>query len=1720
MKKTIWSKISSAFLILSMVLGMLPVTSFPAAAEAIRQAGSHYAIPDLDPVIEEKTPEMAAVVAFAEGLTPGYGSNCKFLAPIEDPDPDAIKIYTAEDLDNVRNDLSSSYVLMNDIDLADFSGGQWVPIGDNSTGNDSSRFTGSFDGQGHVIRNLTITGDTLQYAGLFGYVNGAILENMGLEETYINVYSSSSYAVGICGCTTGSGTISNCYNAGDISATSSASSSPSSSQAGGICSNNNGSVIISNSYNTGDISATSSSSSSFSYAGGIYGYSVGSAFIISKCITFAERIYAENTVNPANIHSYLVGYGGTKTNNLALEGVIDGDPFDDATRRISTVEAKDQATYEEELGWDFEDVWQMVEGYDYPQLRGLPSAELSTDATLASLSILDSDESMLFPEFNINVTSHTTVVPYGIDKVIIAAEANHPGASISGTGEQKLSEVGEYRFEVKVTAEDGDTVKIYTITITRQEEVPIDLSKFLAPIEPPDPSAKKIYTAQQLHNVRNDLNSSYMLMNDIDLADWGEWEPIGNNSTDDDISKFIGIFDGQGYAIKNLSIAGDTYQYTGLFGCINSAEIKNVGLEDTNINVFSGVVGGICGYSYSSTINNCYNTGGISASSYSSSAGGICGFRSGSISNCYNTGDIFFSSTEYYSCAGGICGDGFGSISNCYNTGNISSSSNAGGICGDCSESISSSISNCYNTGYISSFSSFFYSLAGGICCISSAPISNCYNTGDISSSSSYYSASYAGGICCFSSGSISNCYNTGDISSYDYLDSYAGGVCGDINSPGTISNCVTLSKLIYAEASTSANAHSYLISSGEIKKDNLALEGDVDGSPINDANGFITQVQAEDQFTYEIGLDWDFVDVWQMVPGYKYPQLRGMPPAGPGADIKYTVTFEAGDHGTMDPTLVIEKVGYDETVTILPSIKENTGHIFAGWESSLGGIYDSDAVGLYRVRADVTFTARYADAEKATVIFDYNGGKDLEGNSFLISSGFSGAAYETPVVTKEGYDFAGWDPSPSLKYGEKGISERLTAKWDAKSYIVSFKAGEHGKLDPSDRQEIVKYGKKITLIPSVEANTGFTFIGWECSESHEFYRNSRLKNLPITANTTFIALYAEADKSTVVFDYNGGMDNEGRHFVIINGKPGDEYIAPKPTMVGHTLNSTNNWLPCLVDCTFTEGADPIYYFAQWEVNRYTATFLDDDGSTLLGQVKEIAYGTTVAAGNGGIPDDPTKVGYRFDGWDDGLVTSSDVSKYLVTEHVTFTAKYVEIVDAIVIFDYNGGRDDEGNSSKTLQGKPGDTYDLPVPARDGYILNTPISWQSELSEEPSRVFGEAGSSIIYYAQWKVNRYTATFKDEDGSIKGEVTGIAYRTTVADGVESIPDDPAKSGFVFLGWNDGAGTYSDVLVYVVTGDVTFTAQYRAEGGGGGGGGGDQPKTATLTVRAIDKVSGAVIPPVITTTVLVGEKEKINAPQIPDYDLAEDCQPTQEVTIVAGNNTVNFFYNKKAGLIGPDGSTVSDKIKEVLETQEHISYINGYPDGSVKPDNNITRAEVAIIFWRLLKSLEKNDPVTAALSDIKGDESYAQAVKYLAKMGILLGYEDGSFRPSRGITRAEFVAISCRFDDLENSNSNPFTDLTGSHWAYSYIISAYVKGWISGYPDGEFKPQNGISRAEVVKIVNCMLGRGIKLADLPADLPSYADLASSHWAYCEIMESTVSHEFERQEDGWEIWK
>ena len=246
----------------------------------------------------------------------------------------------------------------------------------------------------------------------------------------------------------------------------------------------------------------------------------------------------------------------------------------------------------------------------------------------------------------------------------------------------------------------------------------------------------------------------------------------------------------------------------------------------------------------------------------------------------------------------------------------------------------------------------------------------------------------------------------------------------------------------------------------------------------------------------------------------------------------------------------------------------------------------------------------------------------------------------------------------------------------------------------------------------------------------------------------------------------------------------------------------------------------------------------------------------------------------------------------------------------------------------------------------------------------------------------------------------------------------------------------------------------------------------------------------------------------------------------VITGHTTFTAQYKTKfpGGFpvppIGTPDGTASNTIKSILETEDHIKYITGYTDGTVKPGGEITRAEVAMIFWRLVKSSAKHGDVANTFSDVKDSDWYAQAVKYLAQIGIIAGYEDGSFRPNQSITRAEFVTIAARFDTLTPGLNNPFSDLASDHWAYLNIMSAYAKGWVAGNPDGTFRPNARITRAEVVTIVNKMLGRGIDKDDVPTELDgTFKDLRRDHWAFEGIIEASVAHEFYRKPNNREVW-
>ena len=298
----------------------------------------------------------------------------------------------------------------------------------------------------------------------------------------------------------------------------------------------------------------------------------------------------------------------------------------------------------------------------------------------------------------------------------------------------------------------------------------------------------------------------------------------------------------------------------------------------------------------------------------------------------------------------------------------------------------------------------------------------------------------------------------------------------------------------------------------------------------------------------------------------------------------------------------------------------------------------------------------------------------------------------------------------------------------------------------------------------------------------------------------------------------------------------------------------------------------------------------------------------------------------------------------------------------------------------------------------------------------------------------------------------------------------------------------------------------------------GGNTIRPAYLIIRCVDENGKEIFMQDIN--VIVGMQEIIHAPPLSGYVLAKDETARKTIRIVQGENVVIFRY-VSTGKEEPIRPPVSDKVKDTLETELHIQYIQGYPDGTVRPDSNITRAEVASIFWRLLKDSKKNLAVSGSFDDVDINAWYAQAVNYLASIGILEGYEDGTFRPDHNITRAEFATLISHFDDLSSGAVKPFSDVPVDHWASRYIISAYLKGWVNGYPNGTFMPNNFITRAEVVKAVNYILGRGIKTQDVPSQYHDlYPDLPVTHWAFAEIIEASVAHDYVRLPDGYEIYK
>lgn len=371
------------------------------------------------------------------------------------------------------------------------------------------------------------------------------------------------------------------------------------------------------------------------------------------------------------------------------------------------------------------------------------------------------------------------------------------------------------------------------------------------------------------------------------------------------------------------------------------------------------------------------------------------------------------------------------------------------------------------------------------------------------------------------------------------------------------------------------------------------------------------------------------------------------------------------------------------------------------------------------------------------------------------------------------------------------------------------------------------------------------------------------------------------------------------------------------------------------------------------------------------------------------------------------------------------------------------------------------------------------------------------------------QYTVEFKPGDhGSLLGTTI---FHVNAGNKVISVPTVNEDSNYDFTGWLGSDGntyTSSKILGLSITKDMTFTAQYRYTGDSG-----YDPKEARLHFNSRggtefeDEVRDAPF----------NFNPYENIPSRPGYRftgwydssrLDDRYDEDEEIFVRMGTTTVWAGWEETS-------------VPSMLNGDDHYAYIQGYSDGTVRPNANITRAQVATIFFRLLDEDVRDDNLTTYNTFPDVDEDYwaNTAISTMASLGVINGRNSGLFDPDAYITRAEFAAICARFDDSGVDGITTFTDTVG-HWAEDEISRAAALGWIQGYSDGTFRPNQYITRAQAVTMINRVLCRLPEdTDDLLSGMNTWTDCHEDDWFYLAIQEATNSHDFVAKDRVYESW-
>lgn len=698
----------------------------------------------------------------------------------------------------------------------------------------------------------------------------------------------------------------------------------------------------------------------------------------------------------------------------------------------------------------------------------------------------------------------------------------------------------------------------------------------------------------------------------------------------------------------------------------------------------------------------------------------------------------------------------------------------------------------------------------------------------------------------------------------------------------------------------------------------------------------------------------------------------------------------------------------------------------------------------------------------------------------------------------------AQWEFTPNVytvQYDLNGGSG--TAPEAHTSYEYTELNGKNGAKTPSG----IPFGASVQLrdFPG-PALTGQYFAGWGRTpdgpvayEPEQKVSNASLGIIANNTTVTLYAIYADVKAITVEFQGNnsqwGAVTNRGGSFTVTDSVAGGDVIStakPSPgyhfvewTKGGQQVSTTPDLTISAKQFNNTQAGHTFVYIAHFEPNRFTVHFDQNTTDPVTGNMEDQQY---AGAENAYLrPNAFVRPGYRFLGWSeeaDGTGTSyADQAKFQGVTH--YRGK--EIKDGATITLY-----------AQWEKLPEITIDYtPFPEDLGTVtLNPPQA------KEPSE---EALAPLSIHTV-----------SETGSPDHQVRGATAKP--------------KDGCTFKGWYDQqknqcstdlsfvpkAGTdnlYQSGSYVAVFEAKKYTLRFDANGGEGMMGdltythGQDQSLTKCGFTRAGYGFLGWAT--AADGKVVYHDQQSLSITQNTTLYAVWKQQPNQGGSNGGHHNSGSGGTQEK-----PDETPPS-----TLNDTDHYAYIVGYEDGTIRPNGHITRAEAATVFFRLLtdKARDANLTDRSPYPDVSAGAWYNKAIATLSRMGILSGYEDGSFRPNATVTRAEFAAMAARFDTEAKPVDTPFTDLTGC-WAADEIAKAYGKGWVNGYGDNTFRPNGPITRAEAVTLINRVLRRLPETdKDLLPDERTWPDNPETFWGYLALQEASNSHLYDRKRDGYE---